>query len=65
MKLNRYKWKLVSVSEDHNHANFAKLDGEVGDSPEVLVETMHRFGKAYQRKMSLENFNKLLKLDQI
>ena len=60
MELNKYNWKLVSVSQDQNHANFAKLDGK-----DVLVETMHRFGKPYQRKMSLEKFNNLLKLDQI
>jgi|10_taG_2_1085330.scaffolds.fasta_scaffold44887_2 hypothetical protein len=51
MELNKYNWKLISVSQDQNHANFAKLDGEY-----VLVETMHRYGKPYQRKLTQTEF---------
>jgi len=60
MELNKYNWKLVSVSQDHNHANFAKLENS-----KVLVETMHKYGKPNQRKMSLNKFNTLLANNEI
>jgi len=54
------KFKIISVSDDDNAMNSAKLV-----NGKVLVETFYRYGKPYTRIMSVREFNRKLKKGEL